>query len=61
MMRPMLALLLIVANSWAITAVLGSRRPALARAGWTLGIVALPGAGAAAWFLRGRRGQGRRA
>jgi hypothetical protein len=55
MIRMSLTLLLLLANAWAIAAVLGSRRPASARAAWSLGIAAVPVAGFAAWLFAGPR------
>ncbi|MCL5777520.1 PLD nuclease N-terminal domain-containing protein [Limibaculum sp. FT325] len=49
------ALALLAINTWAIVSVLGSGRPAGAKAMWTALVLMLPVAGFLAWLMAGPR------
>jgi hypothetical protein len=52
-MRPIMTLMVLAANTWALAAVLGSPIRPAARFGWLTAIVLLPPAGALAWLVHG--------
>ncbi|HEX6309593.1 MAG TPA: PLD nuclease N-terminal domain-containing protein [Longimicrobiales bacterium] len=53
-MRAGLALIVLVLNIIAIVSILGTRRAASSKLGWTAAVVLLPLAGALGWLALGR-------
>jgi hypothetical protein len=54
-MRLSLTLAVFLLDLWALASLFGARAPLRSKVLWTLAILALPMAGAAAWWLAGPR------